>query len=65
MARFLTLALWLYFSLPTYAQSEPGRSSWARLSPQEKQILAPLAKDWDRMGAAKKTKMAWRHQTLP
>jgi len=55
MARLLTIAFWLFLTQPIYAQSESGHSL-AGLSSQEKQILAPLAKDWNRMDPAKKQK---------
>ncbi|MCH6584852.1 MAG: DUF3106 domain-containing protein, partial [Proteobacteria bacterium] len=67
MARLLTVALWLYFSLPSYAQSELDQSSWTGLSSQEKRTLAPLAKDWDRMDPAKKQKwlgISKRYQSM-
>ena len=42
----------------THAQITLKSPAWAELSPQEKQILAPLAPDWDKLDASRKAK--WR-----
>ena len=41
-----------------HAQITLGSPSWSQLSPQEKQMLAPLASDWDKLDAQRKQK--WR-----
>src|SRR3990167_3541098 len=52
---FLGLALWLCVSLSVLAASpakkQPG---WAELSPEQQQILAPLARRWDTMTSRRK-----------
>ena len=58
--RTLTLALALAALLPTAATAQIALSSpsWKDLSPQERQILAPLASDWDKLDAQRRQK--WR-----
>lgn len=46
---------------------EVGQPSWAKLDPEQKRILAPLARDWDRMEGARKQKwlaIAKRYPTM-
>ena len=40
------------------AQITMGSPSWSQLTPQEKQVLAPLAPDWENLDAQRKQK--WR-----
>jgi len=55
----LALAVTAAF-VPTAAQAQiTMRSpSWSQLSPQEQNVLAPLAPEWDKLDAQRKTK--WR-----
>lgn len=49
----------LAFDLSTPAQAvvpDLTQPSWAQLSPEQKQILAPLSRDWDKMEAYRKKK---------
>lgn len=68
--RALAAGLILAFSLPAPAQvvvPELGQPAWAALSPEQKQILAPLARDWDKMEAYRKKKwlgIAKRYPTM-
>ena len=41
-----------------HAQIALGSPSWSQLTPQEKQVLAPLASDWNNLDAQRKQK--WR-----
>ena len=57
MARpLLAVALWLCFLLPAHALAEAGQPAWVRLNSQQKQVLAPLAQDWDGMDSARRKK---------
>lgn len=43
-------AFWLVFSLPVYAiLPQPKVSNWADLSPAERQALAPIAGEYDKL----------------
>lgn len=48
----------LVTSLPAHAQIGMGSPSWSQLTPAEKQVLAPLASDWERLDPQRKQK--WR-----
>ena len=55
---------------PEPAHSQPLRNgpNWGELSVQDRQVLAPLASDWDKLDLLRKNKwlaMAKRYQTLP
>ena len=39
--------------------------SWNALTPQEQQILAPLAPDWNKLDAAAQAEMAGHRAALP
>jgi hypothetical protein len=51
------VALWLCVSLSAFAAAQPKKPpSWAELKPEQQQILAPLASDWDKLEPARKRK---------
>jgi hypothetical protein len=54
--RLLTSGLWLCFLFSAHVSAESGPPSWNRLMPQQREILTPLAQEWDHMDAAKKKK---------
>jgi Protein of unknown function (DUF3106) len=63
----LTIAIAL---LPAPAHSQVIRNgpNWSELSAQDRQVLAPLASDWDKLDLLRKNKwlaMAKRYPTLP
>ena len=68
--RALVAGLILAFSLFSPAQAvvpELRQPAWAELSQEQKQILAPLSRDWDRMEAFRKKKwlgIAKRYPTM-
>ena len=71
-ARLLILGLFLATSVSSgLAASGPlvaRPSNWADLSPSEKQVLAPLAPDWDKLDTQRKQKwlgIAQRYPTMP
>ena len=57
MARgLLTSWLCLCFLLSAHVSAETAQPSWNQLMPQQREVLAPLAQEWDHMDAAKKRK---------
>ena len=54
--RFITLAFWLYFSLCAHVFAESAQPSWEQLKPQQREVLAPLAQEWNDMDATKRKK---------
>jgi uncharacterized protein DUF3106 len=52
----LALALWLCISLPVLAAAPKKPPTWGELTPEQQQILAPLASDWDKLEPARKRK---------
>jgi hypothetical protein len=57
MARpLLAVALWLCLLVPAHVLAESGEPAWVRLNSQQKQVLSPLAQNWDGMDAAGKKK---------
>src|SRR5690348_8283961 len=56
LVRMAWAAFWLCFSLSAYASAEPAQPSWEQLKPQQREVLAPLAQEWNDMDAAKKKK---------
>jgi hypothetical protein len=57
--RLITLALvafWLCFPLSTLASTESSQPSWEQLKPQQREVLAPLAQEWNNMDAIKRKK---------
>ncbi len=68
--RALVAGLILLFSLSSPAHAvvpELRQPAWAELTLEQKQILAPLARDWDRMEALRKKKwlgIAKRYPTM-
>lgn len=54
--RLLTPGLWLCFLLSAHVSAESGQPSWNQLMPDQREILAPLAQEWDHMNKAKKKK---------
>ena len=58
-AAALTLALSLALAFApsaALAQITLGSPSWSQLSPQEREVLAPLAPDWDSWDSQRKQK---------
>ena len=57
-----------FFSAPAYSQPIGKGPNWSELSAQDRQVLAPLASDWDKLDLLRKNKwlaMANRYRTLP
>ena len=54
----LALSLAIALSPSAHSQITMGSPSWSQLSPQERQVLAPLQSDWDRLEPQRKLK--WR-----
>ncbi|MGB5082520.1 MAG: DUF3106 domain-containing protein, partial [Burkholderiales bacterium] len=53
----LALALWFCISLSAFAATPPKKPpTWGELSAEQKQILAPLASDWDTLEPARRRK---------
>jgi hypothetical protein len=52
----LALALWLCISFSVFAAPQKKAHMWADLTPEQQQILAPLAADWDKLDAQRKRK---------
>jgi hypothetical protein len=58
-AAAVVLLLVLALTLPVAsAQITMGSPSWSQLTPQERQVLAPLASEWENLDAQRKQK--WR-----
>lgn len=57
MARsFIAVAFWLYVSFLVSASAAGPGPSWYELKSQQREVLAPLAQEWDSMEPAKKKK---------
>ena len=57
MARpVLAAAFWLCFLFPAYVSAESRQPSWAELKPQQREVLAPLAQNWNDIESARKKK---------
>jgi hypothetical protein len=59
MARsFLAVAFsfWLCVSFSVAASAAAPKPSWDELKPQQREVLAPLAQEWNNMDSAKKKK---------
>jgi hypothetical protein len=56
LVRMAWAAFWLCFSLSAYASAESAQPSWEQLKPQQKEVLAPLAQEWNNLDAAKRKK---------
>ena len=54
--RLITLAFWLCLSLSAQVSAESAQPSWEQLKPQQREVLAPLAQEWNNMDAAKRKK---------
>ena len=65
LALTVVIASW---SAPAYSQAIRKGPSWSELSAQDRQVLAPLASDWDKFDLLRKNKwleVAKRYPTLP
>lgn len=64
----LAVALWLFVSFSVLgAAPQKKQPSWAELTQEQRQILAPLAPDWDKFRAQRKRKwlgIAKRYPTM-
>lgn len=61
-------AVLLVTALPVSAQLPLSSPKWAELSPQERQVLAPLASEWNQLDATRKAKwrgIAQRYARMP
>lgn len=61
------LALSLFFSV-TAVHADPQGGVWAKLTPEQKSILAPLQPDWDKLDAERRKHwigLATRYPSLP
>ncbi|HEV7929114.1 MAG TPA: DUF3106 domain-containing protein, partial [Nitrosospira sp.] len=57
MARsVLAAGFWLCVSFSVTASAEGTKPSWSELKPQQREVLAPLAQEWNDMDPAKKKK---------
>ncbi len=56
LVRIAWVAFWLCFSLSAYALAESAQPSWEQLKPQQKEVLAPLAQEWNNLDAVKRKK---------
>ena len=57
MARsFLAAAFWLCVSFSVSASATAAKPSWDELKPQQRDVLAPLAQEWNNMDSAIKKK---------
>jgi|SRR3954447_3219873 hypothetical protein len=54
--RFRTVAFWLCFVVSAHASAERAQPSWEQLNGQQKEVLAPLAQEWNSMDATKRKK---------
>jgi hypothetical protein len=54
--RFWTLVFWLCFVVSAHASAEKAQPLWEQLNRQQKEVLAPLAQEWNGMDAAKRKK---------
>src|SRR5512147_3097131 len=64
----LAVALWLFVSFSVLAAApQKKQPSWAELTPEQQQVLAPLAPDWDKLDVQRKRKwlgIAKRYPTM-
>src|SRR5690242_13761328 len=56
LVRIAWVAFWLCFSLSAHTSAESAQPSWEQLKPQQKEVLAPLAQEWNNLDAAKRKK---------
>jgi hypothetical protein len=65
---FLAVILWLFVSFSVLAAAPQKKPpTWAELTQEQQQILAPLATDWDKLDAQRKRKwlgIAKRYPTM-
>lgn len=53
----LAVALWLFVSFSVHAAApQKKQPTWAELTQEQRQILAPLAPDWDKFDAQRRSK---------